>query len=197
MNDHHPSRSVNEADAPLSFGNIGKNWGWLLALGVIYVLLGTIGLGMSAAVTIGTMLMFGILLLVGGGFQFAYMFRESTWKNRLLHLLTAALYIAGGLGLLSNPQAGSMVLTLLLGSVIAAAGVLRIIAGIQWKAAGARAWVIVSGIISLILGIMILMKWPESSLWVIGMFVAIELIVQGWTYVFVAAAARKFNKANG
>lgn len=38
-------------------------------------------------------------------------------------------------------------------------------------------------------------EWPVSGFWVIGLFVAIELILNGWSYVFVALAARKAGQA--
>ena len=63
--------------------------------------------------------------------------------------------------------------------------------GFQLKPAQGWYWPLVSGLISILLGIMILAKWPVSGLWVIGLFVAIELIFNGWSYVFVALAARK------
>ena len=54
---------------------------------------------------------------------------------------------------------------------------------------------LVSGLISIALGAMILAQWPTSGFWVIGLFVAIEMIFNGWSSVFVALAARKAAKA--
>lgn len=50
-------------------GDVAKNWGWILALGILFVALGTIGLGMSVFLTIASVMFFGALLLVGGVFQ--------------------------------------------------------------------------------------------------------------------------------
>jgi arylsulfatase A-like enzyme len=59
------------------------------------------------------------------------------------------------------------------------------------KAASGWYWTLLSGIVSILLGGMIVLQWPVSGLWMIGLFVAIELIFNGWSYVFVALAARK------
>jgi uncharacterized membrane protein HdeD (DUF308 family) len=52
-------------------------------------------------------------------------------------------------------------------------------------------WPLLSGIVSILLGGLIVAQWPASGLWVIGLFVAIELIFNGWSYIFIALAARK------
>ncbi|HAU2340623.1 TPA: HdeD family acid-resistance protein, partial [Legionella pneumophila] len=51
-------------------------------------------------------------------------------------------------------------------------------------------WLLLAGITAIILGILILMQWPVSGLWIIGLFIAIELIVTGWTYIFIAISVK-------
>jgi uncharacterized membrane protein HdeD (DUF308 family) len=51
-------------------------------------------------------------------------------------------------------------------------------------------WPLLSGFISVLLGLIIAVKWPVSGLFVIGLFVAIELIMHGWSYIFIALAAK-------
>ena len=90
----------------------------------------------------------------------------------------------------------SGVLTLVLAGILIAVGVIRISMGIQLrKAVAGWYWSLLSGIVSILLGGMIVFQWPVSGLWVIGLFVAIELILNGWSYVFVALAARKAAEA--
>ena len=50
-------------------GELKSKWGWLLALGISLIVLGTLGLWMSFAMTLATVIMFGALLAVGGVFQ--------------------------------------------------------------------------------------------------------------------------------
>ena len=82
--------------------------------------------------------------------------------------------------------------TLVLAGILIAVGLVRIIMAFQLRPAAAGwFWVALSGLVSIVLGGMILGQWPESGMWVIGLFVAIELIFNGWSYLFMALDARK------
>jgi uncharacterized membrane protein HdeD (DUF308 family) len=61
---------------------------------------------------------------------------------------------------------------------------------IQHRAMQGWGWALVGGIVTVVLGLIILTRWPLDALWVIGFFLAIELIVNGWSLVFIAVAAR-------
>ncbi len=172
------------------YGEIKNGWGWLLALGILFILLGTIGLGYTFSLTIASVFFFGILLLVGGGAQFVHIFKSQGWKCRVLHTLLALLYILVGLDIIARPLVASVFLTLMLAGGITALGVLRIIMAFQLRGTRNWGWLLFSGIISVLLGAMIAARWPVSGLWVIGLFVAIEMIMHGWSYIFIAMAAR-------
>ena len=53
-------------------------------------------------------------------------------------------------------------------------------------------WPLASGILNVLLGLLIWAQWPLSGLWVIGLFVGIELIFSGWMWVMIALALRSF-----
>jgi len=94
----------------------------------------------------------------------------------------------------------SLSLTLIIAYILIAVGIMRLIMAFQMRQAGGWWWPLIGGLISGALGVMILMEWPQSGLWIIGLFIAIELIFNGWTYMFVALAARsaaKRRKAQG
>ena len=173
------------------FGELKKKWGWLLALGVLLIVLGTVGLWMSFAMTLATVIMFGALLMVGGVFQLLNAFQIKSWKSVLWHVLIALLYIAAGIVIFTDPVFASLSLTIALAWILIAVGLLRILMALQLRPASGWVWPLVSGVISILLGAMILAQWPTSGLWVIGLFVAIEIIVNGWSSVFIALAARK------
>ena len=88
-----------------------------------------------------------------------------------------------------------MVLTLVLAGILIAVGVLRSVMAFQMRPASGWFWPLLSGLVSIALGGMIVAQWPDSGLWVIGLFVAIELIFNGWSYLFIALAARKAAQA--
>lgn len=172
-------------------GDLSKHWGWLLALGILFIVLGTVALGMSVAVTVATVLFFGVLLAIGGAFQLVEAFKCRGWKSILMHVLIALLYIVAGVTMITEPVSGSLVLTAFLGGIFVATGLLRILMGFQLKNIGLRwGWMVFAGVISLVLGGMIFFQWPMSALWVIGLLVAIEMIFHGWAYVMIALALK-------
>jgi uncharacterized membrane protein HdeD (DUF308 family) len=175
--------------------DLKKNWGWLLALGLASIVLGTLGFYMTFALTLASVLFFGVLILVAGVFQLVHAFTCTGWKPVLWHVLIALLYIAAGVDIMLNPARASLILTLVLAGILIAVGVLRGIMAFQLRPASGWFWPLLSGLVSIALGGMIVAQWPDSGLWVIGLFVAIELIFNGWSYVLIALAARKAAQA--
>ncbi|MCB1804230.1 MAG: HdeD family acid-resistance protein [Candidatus Competibacteraceae bacterium] len=172
-------------------GGLQRNWGWLLTLGIAFIVLGLIGLGMLFALTVVSVLFFGFLLLIGGGLQLLQAFHRKGWKDLLLHVLIAILYLLAGILAITDPIAASTAFTLLLAGILIAIGITRIIMAVRMRTQGNWLWPLLGGVVSLILGSLIFVQWPVSGLWVIGLFVAIELIVNGWSYIFIALAAKK------
>lgn len=178
------------------FGDLKDNWGWLLALGILSILLGTIGLGMSFGLTLASVILFGILLIVGGAFQLFDAFLCKGWKSTVWHVLIALLYVAAGMLMVVDPILTSATLTLFIAWMLIAVGVMRSVMAFQLRTAAGWFWPLLSGIVSIALGGMIIAQWPLSGLWVIGLFVALELIFNGWSYLFIALAARKVGRAD-
>ena len=52
-----------------------------------------------------------------------------------------------------------------------------------------------SGIITLLLGLMIWNEWPLSGVWVIGLFVGIDMFFYGGWFVSLALAVRTLGRA--
>jgi uncharacterized membrane protein HdeD (DUF308 family) len=184
----------SEASHPPSLGThlipLRRNWGWLMAEGIVLIILGVLGLGAVALLSLASAIWFGAMILVGGIIVLVDAFRQQGWKSRVLHILIGALYIAVGVLTFANPLVATASLTLLAGAALVATGVLRLIVAFQNRQLPHWTWVALSGLLSLILGGMILMQWPGSSLWVLGTFLAIELIFQGWAAIALARAIR-------
>ena len=171
-----------------------QNWGWLLALGILFVILGAIGLGMTVMLTLTSILFLGAFLIVGGVFQLIYAFKERkklSGKELLFDVLLAILYVVAGIWVMNNPTAASALTTAMIGGFLAALGVIRIMAAFDKKPEKGWGWLLAAGISSLILALLIFINWPSSALWVIGLFIAVEMIFHGWAYIFVALALRK------
>jgi uncharacterized membrane protein HdeD (DUF308 family) len=192
-----PTSNAMGAAGSAPFGDVKQNWGWLLGLGILSILLGTIGLGgqMAFGLTWATMVFLGALLMVGGIFQIIEAFKCKGWKSVLWHVLIGLLYVVGGVVIFVDPMLAATGFTLMLAWVLIIVGIMRIVIAFQLRGSKGWFWPLLAGIASIVLGAIILAKWPISGLWVIGLFVAIELIFNGWAYVFIALAARNAAKA--
>jgi len=176
------------------FGELSRHWGWLLAVGILSVILGTIGLGMTWRLTLASVVYFGVLLIVIGVAQLLQTFKSAGWKGTFLQILIGLLYLAAGIMVVSRPLLASLTLTWALGFALIVVGVMRIVVGMQHRGTSGWAGAVVAGIITLLLGLLILARWPSDALWVIGLFLAIELIVNGYTQILVALAARRVRR---
>ncbi len=166
-----------------------RNWGWLLALGIISIILGILALGSSAFFTIASMIFFGWILLIMGVLELVYSFWQRHWGGFFLHLLNGILAGVVGVILIGNPAASALFLTLMLAMFFMAAGLFRIITSLAMRFPS-WGWRLFNGSITLLLGILLWAQWPLSGLWAIGMFIGVDLIFSGWASVMLALAAR-------
>ena len=173
------------------------NWKWMLFLGILDIILGTVGIILASLLTLTTVLVFGIFLFIGGIFQLIQGIRdkEERWSGRLAHFSVAILYLVGGVLIFLNPLSGATVLTLILAAVFLIIGLFRMGLAITFFRNNWR-WVLhfVGGLISLALGVFIILNWPVSSLWIIGLIVALELLFNGWQLVWISLAVKKLEK---
>jgi len=167
-----------------------KNWAWLMLLGVAFVVLGMLAIATSTITTLVSVVFLGTLLLISGVAQTVYAFWVRKWSGFFLSLLAGILYGVFGVFLIIHPLEGALSLTLLLGFVYMVGGLFRIIASImsrfdQWG------WALFSGIIKFALGLLILLGWPATGLWVLGLFIGIDFVFFGWFWVILALSLRK------
>ena len=159
--------------------------GWVIALGVVYIIAGVIALGSVVMATIVTVFVVGIMMLIAGVAEVFHAFQIKTWGKFLLWLLLGALYIIAGFLTFENPLLAAALLTLLLGIALIASGIMRIWLAFSMKAGMPWIWVVVSGVITVLLGLIILAHWPVSSLYILGLFLGIDLIFAGAGWIAV------------
>jgi len=168
---------------------IQGNWGWILALGTILIVVGTIAVAMPFVASLASAVAFGALLLLAGITQLVGAFWTRDWSGFFLSLLMGVLYLVLGVLFLRDPGDALLAMTLLLACVLMVGGLFRIIGSLMYQFPH-WGWTLAGGIINLILGIMIWQQWPISGLWVIGLFVGIDLIFTGWTWVMLSLAVK-------
>jgi uncharacterized membrane protein HdeD (DUF308 family) len=166
---------------------IRSSWGWFLALGIAFIILGAVCVIGDVTATFATVLVFGWLLLLSGVFALIHGFRTHTWSGFLLSLLSALFRGFTGYLLIRYPAMGAAALTLILASLFIVGGVFRAIGAgtLQFPRWG---WSVFSGILSLVLGIILLVQMPVSSIWFIGFAIGVDLIVDGVSLIGFATA---------
>jgi uncharacterized membrane protein HdeD (DUF308 family) len=170
-------------------GNLREVWLFLMGMGIALMFLGLAAISSSLIATFATVLVFGILLLLGAIFQVVTAFWGRGWRGFFLHLLTGVLYLIAGVFLINNPIGAALGLTLLVALCLFAAGVVRILLSLIERFDG-WGWVLVNGIVGVLLGAAIWQQWPLSGLWVIGLFVGIEMFFSGLSWVMLGLALR-------
>lgn len=183
-----------EAAIDSSLKELPLNWKWLLALGIFMLLAGTFGLGMSVVITIVSMLFFALLIGTGGLLQIVQgvQAKEEKWAGRIYHFIIGLLYILTAGLIYWDPVAASQGMTIVLAALFAAIGITRIFNAIRCKQNEWR-WLlpVLLGIIDIALAALIVIGWPATGLWVIGLFVSIELIMNGWFLTLLALRVKR------
>jgi len=186
--------SVMSDKAPPNIGEAihtfrGK-WGWIVALGVFFVAAGVIALGSVYLATVVSVLWVGVMMLFAGIVEIISAFQMKSWGKFFLWILLGALYALAGFLVFDNPLLAAATLTLLLGAALVASGLVRIYLAFQMQQGAPWGWVAVSGAITTLLGIIILIHWPLSGLYVLGLFLGIDLIFAGVGWISVGLALR-------
>jgi uncharacterized membrane protein HdeD (DUF308 family) len=166
-----------------------RNWGWLLALGIALIVVGMLAISFPGLATLATIQVFGFFLLIGAGVEIASGFWARRWGGFFLHLLCGLLYLFLGVVILEQPGLAAAAYTLMLAVFFFATGVIRIVFAVGQRFTG-WGWTLLGGGVSVLLGVLILHNLPEATYWVIGTFVGIDLIFNGWSWVMLALAVR-------
>ena len=161
---------------------VDRKWGWYFALGVFLVVLGAVASGMAVATTLISVVALGWVLIAAGASMVVLSFLTGKWSGFLLTLAAGALSVIAGLTLLSSPIAGAIAVTLIVGLILMTAGIYRSVASIVMQFPN-WGWSLLSGAVSFGLGAMLLTHWQTTSLWFLGLYVGLDLILHGLSWI--------------
>ena len=165
--------------------------GWIIALGTVYVIAGIVALGSVVLATVATVFVVGLMMLIAGVAEVINAFAIKSWGKFLLWMLLGVLYILAGFVTFENPLFAAALLTLFLAAALIASGAMRIALGFAMK--GDMPWigVVLSGVITFLLGLIILIHWPVSSLYILGVFLGVDLIFAGAGWIAIGLGLRR------
>jgi uncharacterized membrane protein HdeD (DUF308 family) len=136
----------------------------------------------------------GIFLFAGGALQAMHAFQSAGWKSVGIQLLFALLYIGGAIYVWAFPIPALEAITLWLAAIFFVTGFLRLVFAFQHRHFAQWFWLALSAVISILMGILVMNSFPSSSLWLPGLLIAIELLLQGWSLLFLGLAAKSLTK---
>jgi uncharacterized membrane protein HdeD (DUF308 family) len=162
--------------------DLDRKWGWYLVLGSLLVVLGAMASGIAVTTTVVSVVVLGWILLSAGICLVALSFVTGKWSGFLLTLAAGVLSGAAGIAMLRSPASGAVAITLMVATILIAVGIFRSVASMVMQFPG-WGWALLSGIVSLVLGGLLLKDWQSASLWFLGLYVGIDLIIHGFSWI--------------
>jgi uncharacterized membrane protein HdeD (DUF308 family) len=166
-------------------------WGWIVALGVVYIIAGFVALGSVVLATVASVFVVGVMMIVAGVAEVIGAFQLKSWGKFLIWALLGVLYIVAGFLTFENPLFAAVLLTLFLGASLVASGAVRLFLAFSMQRESPWIWVALSGVITLLLGLLILARWPVNSVYILGLFLGIDLIMAGAGWVGLGMGLRR------
>lgn len=163
-----------------------QNWGWFLAFGIGLVLLGIAAITRSVKATVVSVTFFGWVLLIAAGIEIAQAFMVGKWPGFFLHLLAAVLFgVTGGL-FVWRTVISAEVATIFMAMFFLMSGLFQLVSSLVIHTLPGWGWQTLNGVVTFLLGILVLAQWPASGLWAIGLFIGIDLVFFGWAWITLA-----------
>jgi len=194
-----PEQSLSPADIRSAVSAaIHRHWGLFLFEGIVLIILGTLAVLVPAVASVAATVVFGWILLISGLVGLVATFRAQGSPGFVWSLISALLGIAAGVILLSMPVQGALTLTAVLIAFLLVEGLATMLFALEHRkgSSGRWSWVLTSGIVDLVLGVMLLAGLPGTAVWALGLLIGINMIFGGWSLVWMALHARSEVMAN-
>lgn len=175
----------------LNIQSVSADRALLTAMGILSIMFGIAGLYLSIAMSVASMIIFGVFIVIVGFTVLFDAFSAPKWSGKPLSLLLALLYIVAGMIIASDPLVSAMWFTLLMSSFFIVVGIFRILTGLRAKAeVNGTGWLVFAGLVDILLGVLLYEHWPVSGLIAIGIFVSVDLIAQGAHSIALARTSK-------
>jgi uncharacterized membrane protein HdeD (DUF308 family) len=175
------------------FHHLRSQWCWLLSYGILLTVCGTAAVVFPAITVLTTftaVVILGIALIVGGIATIVTSLWAGKWSGMLVQLLVGILYVVVGFTITDQPVKATLGLTLFVAAFCIVAGVFRTVSAlvIRYPRWG---WSLLNGMITFLLGMIIYHHFPTCGIWLIGLLVGLELLLNGWTWIMLSLAIKK------
>jgi uncharacterized membrane protein HdeD (DUF308 family) len=161
-----------------------------IAMGAFLAVFGVLAMVAPLISGIAVTVMIGFLMIMGGIMQTIFAFRAESFGKGVLVFLFGGLGVVAGFIILMTPQTSLGFLTLMLAGFFVASGVVDIILGFNKRPDEGWGWLLFSGALSILLGILVFAQWPVSALWLVGFYVGIRMLMHGWVMMSLGRAGQ-------
>jgi uncharacterized membrane protein HdeD (DUF308 family) len=189
-----PVRAASEVHSlGATLHRLHDKWGSIVAFGVLLIILGLAAAAFAIAATKTTVVVNGVVFLIAGIAEIGVGMQSQAWARFFFWVIGGLLYLIAGLICVFNPDLASIILTLMLGAGLVAAGIVRIILGFQLPADHPRTLVLLAGAVTTLLGLIIIGHWPADSVLVLGTLLGVDLLFHGagWVSFGLGLRARR------
>ena len=164
-------------------------WWVFLLLGATLVVGGVTAISYPFVSSVAAVMVLGVILIVSGVFTILGAFWAGKWSSLLLQLLVGILYVVAGMAIRDTPVESTAMLTLFAAAFFIVVGAFRVVVALverfpQWG------WVLLNGVVTLLLGLIIYDTFPASTLWVVGLLLGIDLLLNGVSWVMLSLFLR-------
>jgi uncharacterized membrane protein HdeD (DUF308 family) len=168
---------------------------WLAILGILLVALGALAFVSVVTATIVSVYFVAISMVMAGVAEITLGLQSKSSRRTATWVLLGILYVGAGLFAFFNPLLAAGVLTLFLGVSLVCAGIVRLLLAFQMRSNSQWWWMAVSAAVTAFLGILVLAQWPASSLYILGVFLSVDLIFAGLCWTMIGTTAMSLSQA--
>jgi uncharacterized membrane protein HdeD (DUF308 family) len=163
---------------------------WIIAFGVLMIVAGAGAIAMPFLFSGAIATIMAWVLLAGGFIRLVHAFQSRSAPGFWLKCAVGGLYLLVSLLLFTGYIGQSLGLTLALGIMVFIQGILEILLSLQLRPAEGRFWVLSSGVIAIVIGILLSANRPLGAVWLIGLLLGSSLIITGTWFILLALGIR-------
>jgi uncharacterized membrane protein HdeD (DUF308 family) len=181
-----PSETAPISSLPMPAGScverLRHRWPWFIVLGALVAAMGVAALVLAVAATIVSVYIIAIFMIIAGGGEIVFAVGSRSWTRFFLWVIAGLAYIVVGAFALAQPLMAAALFTLLLGVAMFVTGLIRIYVGTHLNK-DVRTIVVLAGVVTSVVGLVVLIGWPANSLAILGVLLGLDLLFWGGSWI--------------
>lgn len=176
--------------------DVQEHSGGFIVLGIILVVLGFLAIVAPFWAGVFASYFIGGIIAAAGIVRMVAAFGAHSFGAGIFGFGLGGLALVVGFFMIANPGVTLVTLTLLLAGYFIVHGVMEIFLSLHSRGRG-WGWILASGIIGVVLGILLWAGFPGTALWAVGTLLGVQLIVSGSAIIGLSSTARGGPPATG